>query len=450
MLDRPAPAPGAPNPIVGLRIGLIVIGIFAFLYLLITSFGRILHPHAPQAIPRQTPAPHATLPPLVFPASPGPQGAAQPSPQPTAAGVLAHVIPPMPQPTPITLPHVAPIAAPTPTVDPFVPIVGGNAPVSTAQGEGDGLLDGSSVRDFQTQAQLHLYDLRARLAQEEQQLAALRAQQAVPTATVPPLVPPVQPQEAAPSSESTANAPSESTVNAPSGSGVGGSQESADVPTGEGWRNKGSYTDFSSPCAIRAGTLIPVQIVQAANNAIGGMLVVQTTEPIYDSQTQRCLLFPQGTRFIGLVGASTLAQPELNGRLVVLFVRAIFPPTRDHPYGGSLDLMQFPGADQLGAPGVPARVDAHEGKLLVPTILLGVLGGLEGLASAGGLVNAGVYIGALTPAQAATAAVAQALASVGQRYLTRIVDLPPTLSIQPGTPMAIIAVRDIILPEDYR
>ena len=183
----------------------------------------------------------------------------------------------------------------------------------------------------------------------------------------------------------------------------------------------------TSPYEIQAGTVIPGALVTGINSDLPGQIIGMVTENVFDSVTGKYLLIPQGSR---LLGRYSSAVGNGENRILIAWQRLILPN------GDSIVLNAMPGTDQEGQSGLHDKVDYHFKKL----------------AEAAALSTAIAYGGnlAINPNSTSTNqdvvgnTIAQNASQIGQRIISRQLDVQPTITIRPGWPFQVLANKDMI------
>ena len=180
-----------------------------------------------------------------------------------------------------------------------------------------------------------------------------------------------------------------------------------------------------SPYEIKAGTILPATLLTAIHSDLPGVITGQVTEHVYDSVSGAHLLIPQGSRLIGRY--SSLVGTGQN-RVLIAWDRIILPN------GDSLELPTVPGADALGRSGLSDRVDYHVGRIGLATVLSTAI----------------AYVGNIgrdtdSENDVVGETVAQQASQLGQRIIDRELDLPPTVTVRPGTRFNVLVSEDLIL-----
>lgn len=186
--------------------------------------------------------------------------------------------------------------------------------------------------------------------------------------------------------------------------------------------------------ALHPGAVIPASLVTALNSEAPGPVIAQVTQSIYDSATGRTLLIPQGARLIGDYKSSSRYG---QNRVAILWSRLIMP-------NGDEIALDEAAVDPSGAAGVKGEVDNHWGEVF-------------GAAALGTLINIGVAtteeqpslsfsgVGAVSnydPVDDALRDGVQRSASVvTNRVLDRSLAIGPTIRLDAGTRISVIATR---------
>ena len=182
-----------------------------------------------------------------------------------------------------------------------------------------------------------------------------------------------------------------------------------------------------SPYVVQAGTIISGALITGIRSDLPGEITAQVSENVFDTPTGKYLLIPQGARLIGQYD-SQIAFGQ--SRVLLVWTRLIMPN------GKSIVLERQPGADTSGYSGLEDEVDNHWGTLL-KAALLSTLLSVGSEADTTGNENALV--------QAIPRGGSESFNQVGQRVVSRNLDIQPTLTIRPGFPVRVIANRDLML-----
>jgi type IV secretion system protein TrbI len=182
----------------------------------------------------------------------------------------------------------------------------------------------------------------------------------------------------------------------------------------------------ASPNILQAGAVISAALITGIRSDLPGQITAQVTENIYDSPTGRILLVPQGTRVIGQYDNNVQFG---QSRVLLVWNRLIFPN------GRSIVLERQPGADAEGYAGLQDGVDYHWWDLAKAA-------GLSTLLSVGAELavdNDDRLIQAIRNGGQDT------INDAGQQIIRRQLNVAPTLTIRPGSPVRVIVTRDIVL-----
>ncbi len=157
-----------------------------------------------------------------------------------------------------------------------------------------------------------------------------------------------------------------------------------------------------------------------------GYYTAQVSEDVYDTPTGKYLLIPQGARLIGLYDSQVAFG---QSRVLLVWIRLIMPN------GKSIVLERQPGADTSGYSGLEDEVDNHWAALF-KAALLSTLLSVGSEADTTGNQNDLV--------QAIRRGGSESFNQLGQRVVSRNLDIQPTLTIRPGFPVRVIVNRDLV------
>lgn len=182
----------------------------------------------------------------------------------------------------------------------------------------------------------------------------------------------------------------------------------------------------ASPNVLQAGAVISAALITGIRSDLPGQITAQVTENIYDSQTGRILLIPQGTRVIGEYDNGVGFGQR---RILLVWNRLIMPN------GRSIVLERQPGADAQGYAGLEDGVDYHWWDLAKAAALSTLLGiGTELATDDNDRLVRAIRDGAQDTVNQA-----------GQQIVQRQLQIAPTLTIRPGFPVRVIVTRDLVL-----
>ena len=178
---------------------------------------------------------------------------------------------------------------------------------------------------------------------------------------------------------------------------------------------------------MQAGTVISGALITGIRSDLPGQITAQVSEDVYDTPTGKYLLIPQGARLIGRYD-SQIAFGQ--SRVLLVWTRLIMPN------GKSIVLERQPGADTSGYSGLEDEVDNHWGALFKAALLSTLLSVGSEAGTSGNENNL---------VQAIRRGGSQSFNQVGQRVVSRNLDIQPTLTIRPGFPVRVIVNRDLVL-----
>jgi type IV secretion system protein TrbI len=185
----------------------------------------------------------------------------------------------------------------------------------------------------------------------------------------------------------------------------------------------------ASTHVLQAGTVIAAALVTGIRSDIPGQVTAQVTQNVYDSVTGQHLLIPQGSKLIGQYDADISFG---QSRALLVWNRLILPD------GRSIILERLPAADPQGYAGLEDRVNYHWGRVAKAAILSTILG-----------IGAELGNGSSNDiARAIREGTQGTLNQAGQQIVSRQLDVPPTITIRPGTPVRVMVTRDLILDDE--
>jgi type IV secretion system protein VirB10 len=194
----------------------------------------------------------------------------------------------------------------------------------------------------------------------------------------------------------------------------------------KGDHNAGSLIAPDSPNMLLAGSVITASLVTGLNSDLPGMIVAQVTQNAFDTVTGDILLVPQGARLIGKYD-SVVAFGQR--RALVIWQRLILPD------GSSVRLDNMPATDAAGYAGLSDKVDFHTW-----TLLKGV-----GIATILGVGSELSISGESDLVQAIRESAQSNTARAGDQITQRNLDIQPTITVRPGTPVRLLVTRDLTL-----
>lgn len=255
----------------------------------------------------------------------------------------------------------------------------------------------------------------------------------------------------------------------PGGAGVGGGSVSAEGAGGGGRWLGASATGFARdiPGAQAASTvvgqsatrrrergeppregeyLVPVGTVMAAvldmevNSDWEGRWRAMIARDIYDIN-QDVILIPKGTRVLGTSVRPKPVNEAINERMALAAQWLVLPN------GARIDLTRSSMLDAGGVAAIDGDVNRHFLATLGGVVAYGVIGGW-GAAEAVKRTDSNTAVAAASViggGRTAGAEIALGLADIGKRVASRYLNLVPTITIRPGTPMNVFLDDEMVL-----
>lgn len=186
------------------------------------------------------------------------------------------------------------------------------------------------------------------------------------------------------------------------------------------------------PYKILQGKLIEAVLEPRVTSDLPGMVCATVQRDIYGAQ-ERNTLIPWGSRICGVYSADVRKGQD---RLFVIWNMLRRPD-------GVQVALDSAGADQLGTAGMGGRVDTHFAQVFGMSALLSIIGA--------GAANAGVSAGdQYNSAAAYRQSVQQAAAQTSQSVLQPYLNIPPTITVPPGSRVRIYVNRDLDFSPIYQ
>jgi len=181
-----------------------------------------------------------------------------------------------------------------------------------------------------------------------------------------------------------------------------------------------------SPWILSAGSVISASLITGLRSDLPGLVTAQVTSQVYDSPTGRILLIPQGARLIGSYDSVVAFGQK---RALIVWQRLILPD------GRSLRIDNVPATDVSGYAGLQDKVDFHTWSLLRGVALATLLGVGSEL----------TVTGESDLVRAIRESTQQNVSRAGDQLTSRNLDIQPTITIRPGTPVRLVVHRDLVL-----
>jgi type IV secretion system protein TrbI len=191
-----------------------------------------------------------------------------------------------------------------------------------------------------------------------------------------------------------------------------------------------------SPFVLRAGTVIPATLLTAITSDLPGDCMGQVSRDVYDSQTQRTVLIPKGSKLMCRYDDQVAAG---QGRLLVAWTRLMLPD------GRSMTLPGLALKDAQGQTGAKGDVDNHTRRVFGRALLLSAIG-------AGAQLSQPRQVTILAPpttGQVMAGAVGQELSNVALEILRRGMDQPPTITVPQGQTFNVFLNGDLVFDGPY-
>lgn len=197
-----------------------------------------------------------------------------------------------------------------------------------------------------------------------------------------------------------------------------------------------SQTAYSPPAKyyVRSNTIIQAVTTRALNSDLSGPIEMRVVSDVYDSITGTRVMIPAGSTIDGANnGDIRLGQSRIEvgvGRIC-------------RPDGICVDTPNSQGADSSGATGLTGDVNNHILQIFATALIPAAIAYATTPNSNG---SGNVYAGGSSPINAA----GQIMVQTSQTVLNRYNNIPPTITVDPGTPVSIVVGKDLVLPPYQR
>ena len=198
------------------------------------------------------------------------------------------------------------------------------------------------------------------------------------------------------------------------------------------------YAIPPSPTAhseLRAGTVLPAVLLTGINTDLPGQLVAQVSRDVRDSLTGDHVLVPAGARLLGTYDSHVAYGQR---RALVSWSSLQLPD------GSSVPIGNMPGADPAGLSGLHDRVDNHYWRTFSGATLLSVISAGAQLSQPDRRTTAADGR-PLTAEEQLAADLGRQWSEVSEQFVTRGLDVQPSLTIRPGYRFRVVVTRDIVL-----
>jgi len=184
--------------------------------------------------------------------------------------------------------------------------------------------------------------------------------------------------------------------------------------------------------SVWTGTIIPGILETAINTDLPGNVLARVTQNIYDSQTGRVLLIPQGTLLFARYNSSvSYAQSRVQ----------IVWDTLIRPDGYQIELEGAPGVDKTGMSGQDALYSENWFEYLKAAGIIT----LFSVTNAKMTDTANKYSNEASAANIAEAN-SKFVNQIGSELVSRAMNIQPTLSVENGTLINIMLNKTLYLP----
>lgn len=192
------------------------------------------------------------------------------------------------------------------------------------------------------------------------------------------------------------------------------------------------YTPASDN-AINAGTLIPMMLMNGINSQTGGQIVAQVQSDVYDSLNGVNVLIPMGARLIGTYNSGA---KDGQDRVDVSWQNLIMPDGSSYTVNGL-----FQSTDENGYPGIPGRVNNHNGSKISAGVFSSALAALGSIAT--GNNSYGTDYGWHDSGQLAMQGASANLLNTASEIFKKKLNVDPEITVEAGTTFCVSVVKPI-------
>ncbi len=180
---------------------------------------------------------------------------------------------------------------------------------------------------------------------------------------------------------------------------------------------------------VDAGTVVHLVLETGLSSELPGMLTARVNQPVYDS-TLSFVVIPSGSKVLGTYN-SRVEEGQTRAQIVWTTLKL--------ESGATFKLPAFPGVELSGQSGVEADVDNHWDKAIAGAALSGVFS-----ATASALAGPTNQLN-VNPRQQAIYGAAQPVQEMGEDIAEQFLNLPPTLTLEPGAQVGMLCTSDLLL-----
>lgn len=178
------------------------------------------------------------------------------------------------------------------------------------------------------------------------------------------------------------------------------------------------------------GTLIRTVLTRALNSDLPGTITAKVSADLYDSVTQSTLLVPRGSEIVCRYDSNLLVGQEV---ILAACTRLRLPNGRSFALNGAA------ASSEAGSTGLPADIDNHFLKMFGSALVVGAVSYLMPSQDR----NITISTGGDGSRERGGTIFASALEQVVQATIARNVRIPPTGTVDIGTPFTLTLTRDV-------
>ena len=215
-------------------------------------------------------------------------------------------------------------------------------------------------------------------------------------------------------------------------SGIGGAEQNSQSPTSSSSPGGSVSGHFLQDNILWVGTVIPAVLVTAINTDLPGNVLARVTQNIYDSRTGNKLLVPQGTLLYAQYNNSVSYQQRRVQIVWDILIR---------PDGYMVELEGMNGVDSRGMAGLRARYRENWFEYVKAAGIIAVFSTANAT-----LAEQVARYGSEDMAAAAVAGNAEFIRDIGGNFISRAMEIQPTLTVESGERINIMINKNIHLP----